>query len=499
MLSSSRLAPGQQRRDRAVTSTGASPCGREILAMPLVVDGRPHMGWSRDLAGSVSAWTTVDLKPVDLITPQEAPTPGSIRNELDQLLNATKWGMMARQPNPDLTNTLMMLHTAVTNTEKNLRDALDKGVEKLESAGQAAHEKATKEVVDELSRMRANFRDVHNKLNSNGEMLNSSVRDVVGQLRAELRELREVLAGFAPAAPGSLLRESSGALEDRTGLHASPVTTVTESDEVTEEAALHAAIPVQRTADPFPGPAMSVSEVRQAVREVFAEELAPVLALLTAPADHRDGPAGDQQNVPAELLEAVGDVKAEISTAREEARISIASMQQELADLGATVKELLPRPDATTTAAEKDEEHSALLKKAARVSSARLLCHRDVWEFISGHAGRHPHFRVPPQVAAEGDERIRAAVSGRSLIALLISLHSLKRTAADGDGDRELAATLYERIEKSLAGLTSDGEPVTITLDDRAPVAEDGSEADGGSDSTGTPPTSSEDGHPAAE
>ncbi|MGW2415839.1 hypothetical protein ACWCV5_27175 [Streptomyces tubercidicus] len=401
---------------------------------------------------------------------------------------------MARQPNPDLTNTLTMLHTAVMHTDKNLRDALDKSVEKLESAGQIAHEQATKEVVDELGRMRANFREVHNKLNSSGDTLNNAVHDVVAQLRTELREVRGMLADFAPPAPAPSLREASGTQEDHTGLEALPVTTVTESVELAEQASLHTAIPAQRTADQdaSPGLESSVGEVRQAVREVFTEELAPVLALLTAPDSQSDGPADDEQNVPTGLLEAVVEVKAEISTAREEARAWIASVQQELADLRTTVEEQQPQPDATTTAAEGNEEHGALLKMAARVSSASLLCHRDIWEFITAHAGRHPHFRVPPQVAAEGDERIRAALSGRSLIALLISLHSLKHTAADGDGDRELAATLYERIEASLTGLSPGGEPVTITLDDRTPTAEEGTRADGEPDSTGTPPTSTD-------
>ncbi|WP_246259751.1 hypothetical protein [Streptomyces typhae] len=77
--------------------------------------------------------------------------------------------------------------------------------------------------------------------------------------------------------------------------------------------------------------------------------------------------------------------------------------------------------------------------------------------------------------------RVHAALSGRSLIALLISLHSIKHTASDGDGDgdgdggdgdggdddQELAATLYERIDESLTDLTPSGQPVTITLDDR--------------------------------
>ncbi|QLJ02938.1 hypothetical protein HZZ00_19330 [Streptomyces sp. NEAU-sy36] len=129
---------------------------------------------------------------------------------------------MARQPNPDFTNTLTMLHTAVVHTDKNIRDALDKSVEKLETAGRAAHEKTTKDVVDELGRMRSNFRDVYNKLNSNGDALNSAVHDVVAQLRAELREVRAVLADLTtptppplttPPSPVSAELEASGAEE----------------------------------------------------------------------------------------------------------------------------------------------------------------------------------------------------------------------------------------------------------------------------------------------
>ncbi|MFE7428083.1 hypothetical protein [Streptomyces sp. NPDC057545] len=69
------------------------------------------------------------------------------------------------------------------------------------------------------------------------------------------------------------------------------------------------------------------------------------------------------------------------------------------------------------------EEHDALLREAARASSATVLCHRDAWEFITAHAGRQPHFRVPAQVPGQGEKRVRAALSGRSLIALLIALH----------------------------------------------------------------------------
>jgi phage shock protein A len=419
--------------------------------------------------------------------------------------------MMARQPNPDLTNTLTMLHTAVVHTDKNIRDALDKSVEKLESAGRAAHEKTTKEVVDELGRMRSNFRDVYNKLNSNGESLSSTVHDVVAQLRAELREVRVVLADLSapappplttPPSPASAEQEASGAKGDHRGPAAAPVTTLTESDAHPADSALQSAIPAQRSAeqepDSSPSSELPVAVVRQAVRDVLSEELAPVLTALTTQVSTDDGPAGDHQDASDLVREAVGKIKQEVGTALAEARSALASLRQEIADLHAAVEELRPQPDtaAETAVAEVSPEHSTLLKTAARVSSASLLCHRDIWEFITAHAGRHPHFRVPPQVADEGDERIRAALSGRSLIALLISLHSIKHTACDGDGDQELAATLYERIEESLTDLTPSGQPVTITLDDRTapgvPAAASRNEADSERENPGTPPASTE-------
>ncbi|ROQ57487.1 hypothetical protein EDD93_7826 [Streptomyces sp. 840.1] len=91
-----------------------------------------------------------------------------------------------------------------------------------------------------------------------------------------------------------------------------------------------------------------------------------------------------------------------------------------------------------------DGEHSKLLKQAARVSSVDLLCHRDIWEFITAHAGRHQHFRVPPQGADAGAERIRAAVSGRSLIALLImiSLHAVQIQEIDAETVRRSQSML---------------------------------------------------------
>ncbi|MEU4885833.1 MULTISPECIES: hypothetical protein [Streptomyces] len=129
------------------------------------------------------------------------------------------------------------------------------------------------------------------------------------------------------------------------------------------------------------------------------------------------------------------------------------------------------------------KEHSSLLKRAARVSSVNLVCHRDMWEFIAAHAGLHAHFQVPLQIADHSGERISTALSGRSLVAVLISLYNVMHTAGQGSGDREVATALYERIRQELTEPTAEGEPITITVDDRSGPGPD--------DAAGTPrPTS---------
>ncbi|MGK5532076.1 hypothetical protein [Streptomyces sp. URMC 129] len=119
-------------------------------------------------------------------------------------------------------------------------------------------------------------------------------------------------------------------------------------------------------------------------------------------------------------------------------------------------------------------DHKALLLRAARVSSAILVCHRDIWEFITGQAGQHPHFRMPPRITDRGQDRIAAAVSGRSLIAVLISLFNAQHADGRSEGDWALATTIYGRIKAGLDVLAPAGEPVTIILDDRTPETDPG-------------------------
>ncbi|MFJ9434901.1 hypothetical protein ACIRQY_35415 [Streptomyces sp. NPDC101490] len=238
-----------------------------------------------------------------------------------------------------------------------------------------------------------------------------------------------------------------------------------------------------------PEAALSEESVRQAVREVFAQEFAPLVEHLTVPVttteERTDGDPAEQLR--ETLSEAAGQVREELSTMLEEARAGFAYLAQEIAGLRTAVDELQTRPAETPEpVVEMSREHTALLRTAARISSADLRCHHDTWEFLTTLTAGHRHFRVPPRVTDEADERVFAPLSGRSLIALLISLNGVSAAASDGSGDRELAASVYERIEQRLTRLSSgDGERVTITLDDRV-TPEPDTDGDNQDGETGT-------------
>ncbi|PJN14674.1 hypothetical protein CG724_33600 [Streptomyces sp. CB02120-2] len=121
----------------------------------------------------------------------------------------------------------------------------------------------------------------------------------------------------------------------------------------------------------------------------------------------------------------------------------------------------MPQPEDPQVA------HGVLLLKAAGVASAELVLHRDTWEFLSALAVDHGHFRTPPAVEDVKEGRIKAALSGRSLIAVLIELWNTRTTATVLEADWALATTAYNRIAAELAGATGSGETIRITLDDR--------------------------------
>ncbi|MEV8289110.1 hypothetical protein [Streptomyces niveus] len=363
-----------------------------------------------------------------------------------------------------------MLHTAITNTNNDLRDALGKSVEKLEASGRVAQETTSRNVVDELGRMRVNLRETRDRLSAGGDTLNAEVRQAVAQLQAEMRDVRTAVEGIIPADQAPVTSASPALSYEPAARDAQrpeaphSATTLPNSGAVAGAPDFNAppaepirvAIPTQRDGNHITSPDGTVAPVdliRQAVQDALADALAPLASLLS---------------------EKTNELHQQLDAVRQEARAELAAFREDVAGLQVGLEQLRRPPvEDDPVAAEVTEDHSELLKQAARVSSVDLLCHRDVWEFITAEAGRHPHFRVPPQVCDEGGERVRAALSGRSLIALLISLYAVGHTARGGDGDRELAATLYERIGASLTGLTPRGEPVTITLDDRSMLSDD--------------------------
>ncbi|MFF5639641.1 hypothetical protein [Streptomyces sp. NPDC012825] len=435
-----------------------------------------------------------------------------------------------------------MLHNAVLHGDQGLREALTESLGKIDESGrdaQAATSRAVTEgltqVFDEVNLLR---RDVNRAVKpTSGDLFASKTEEVTGLLRAELTELRTTLnrlnrltltppppsmpgtpAAFTgPEGPSTPLQSAipaqrgpdyedltTGSLsvpapapvpasgpESDDGRAPGPQTLgaaeAQEPDGGTAEEQPAAATTPEATAT-----ALSEESVRQAVREVLAQELTPLVEQLATPAAPA-APAEEQPDGADQLRktvrEAAGQVREELAIVLEATRTGFVSLAQEIAGLRTVVDELQARPAETSEPAEVSEEHTALLRTAARISSADLRCHRDTWEFLTTRTAGHPHFRVPPRVTDEADERVFAPLSGRSLIALLISLYTVTTSPADGSGDHELAATLYERIEQRLTCLgPGEGARVITSLDDRV-VPEpdtDGDNQDGENGGTGT-------------
>ncbi|NJQ15555.1 hypothetical protein [Streptomyces bohaiensis] len=113
--------------------------------------------------------------------------------------------------------------------------------------------------------------------------------------------------------------------------------------------------------------------------------------------------------------------------------------------------------------------------RAGKVASATLVCHADTWEFVTSKTGGHPHFRTPP--TTETDTGLVAAqLSGRSLVALLLTLHRVAVTPLETGCEEDLvkrsdwamAAQLYGTTAEVLRHTLTDGTaPVVITIDNR--------------------------------
>ncbi len=401
---------------------------------------------------------------------------------------------------------LTMLHQAMLHTSTTLSETLDRGLTDVKNTNTDAHTAVTKE----LARMTRALLDTQKLLPmpyaARDADRDSATADQLRQLHELVTVVQATLAGvardvtsLAPAPAAVTVTADAGSGYDTTaetlrggrslldGVPEQRLDSVTvgapSAGEDPAPAADTADVPAVETnaavesapgdedgpqASPETEAPLTREQVADAVREALTEQTqAPLTrnqvadAVQEAVAAALPGPETD------DTPSAVGELGGQIAALRAEVAVLVerlpAAPQGEAEDQG--------QPAA-------DPEHSRVLTQAAGISSAVLVCHRDLWELLSGWAGGHPHFRMPPQIADQGENRIAANISGRSLIAVLISLSHLRNTATEGDGDRELAEAVYQRIGNSLAALSPDDGPlVTITLDDRTPHTGDTSDS----------------------
>lgn len=126
---------------------------------------------------------------------------------------------------------------------------------------------------------------------------------------------------------------------------------------------------------------------------------------------------------------------------------------------------------------EHQAEYRRGLLAAAAVSSARLICHKDTWAFLVEKSLAHAHFRLPDTISDTDDGQIETHLSGRSLLAVLVTTqHILDQPADDDLAAWALAHAIHTRTHQAVTTASSErprnGEVTTIVLDDRPPTAD---------------------------
>ncbi|MDW6059265.1 hypothetical protein SAZ11_16155 [Streptomyces sp. FXJ1.4098] len=197
-------------------------------------------------------------------------------------------------------------------------------------------------------------------------------------------------------------------------------------------------------------PTLASSPERQVEGAVPDTEPEPPGAATTPiPAEAGADPVSEQPISPQKEEDHAGD--EEEAESSKGAPVSLAGTQES--------------PDAR-----RDERasHRALLLHAAGVARVNVVCHRDAWDFIARRAAGHEHFGTTPTVTDHTDGLVRVTLSGRSLIGMLITLHT---TEVDGRGDFDgswaLAHRFYDRIAEDLYKARREGStPLTIVFND---------------------------------
>ncbi|MFF3891261.1 hypothetical protein [Streptomyces sp. NPDC001914] len=119
-------------------------------------------------------------------------------------------------------------------------------------------------------------------------------------------------------------------------------------------------------------------------------------------------------------------------------------------------------------------QHLESVLRAAGIASARVVCHRDTWSFLIEQTSQHPHFRLPDRITDLDDGMIETSLSGRSVLAVLVTMRTVSDDHAAADEDMAtwaLACAVYQRTRLAVTDTTHtrpDGAQVTtIVLDDR--------------------------------
>jgi len=362
-----------------------------------------------------------------------------------------------------------MLHSSLIDTRNELRSSLTEGLDRLLSTGQDAHHEAQDLITNELSKLRAQLRETSNRLLTSNSEVSQDVRQALAPLRQVAVDSKTTHSGLAEEAPVPLA-QGDQAISASARSANGPTATAPPAGAWRSSLEPGSELPSWHQANPIlpvpesGSPGSSDSEMASSPMTVPAEDVPATtqemllhegLTLLRADLDKTHMQMRDLQEALSTLLALAGN---QWQVPGEEA-------------------EPQPLPEALRQVpVEEAEVHRDLLKRAAQVSSASLVCHRDIWEFVTGQASGHAHFRMPPEITDRGQDRIAAALSGRSLIAVLISLWDAQYNTREGDADWALSITVYDRIARGLTMLTADGATVTITLDDRASAEKPGSD-----------------------
>lgn len=129
-------------------------------------------------------------------------------------------------------------------------------------------------------------------------------------------------------------------------------------------------------------------------------------------------------------------------------------------------------PDVTPDPEQDQSAHRQSLLAAAAVSSARLVCHKDTWAFLAEQTLRHAHFRLPDRIADTDEGKIDTQLSGRSLLAVLVTTQQiLSQPDQDDLATWALAHAINRRTRAAVTSATltrpDDSTITTIVLDDR--------------------------------